>query len=510
MWLAAIFLPHRADILEYVRRVSTGIHGTLPVARSPLAGVLGIFGSVREAWLSHHAPVVGTLGLFFALRTVTSRRRFRARVADGSALFALAFVAVWIYYAFLSYKAPRYYVIVGPALVACAAYQLAAWFRMDTFPRKRPSGRAWVGAGLIAYSLAVVALDVLRQALSVFALAERTRAVDAPSFAVRAIEPLTTFLESDGSLGAALVVAALALAALSVRPRPGWTPRNAAIALVAVGAAIDLGRYADWAAHRKYVIREVQAAIPEVVSADAVIVGPFAALLTQDSGLLAVSWIDPLAGDAAIVRLRPTHRVEDERSATLGFDETLPAPVASATPLVTWPFRTPNVRRVTLSRIDGTEPTAFEQAVERMNDGEWQAALDVWRDAGVGGGAQADALEPVREWERAQVLRLGEVPVAAFGGVARRQRLRRGIGIDRRGPGEVLGRVRERPREAQREGDENADRREPTQRRHAVIAPSRLARHGRDRSDSRRSARTMPRAPNRAIGARSRRRACGR
>jgi tetratricopeptide (TPR) repeat protein len=262
---------------------------------------------------------------------------------------------------------------------------------MDRFP-KPTVRRAWFADGLVAFALAVIALDVVRHGLSRLALTERTGSIDGPSGLVATIEPMTALLESSGALVLAAVVAGVSLFVRIPRAARLLEPRRMVLLIVAASILLDVGRYAHWATHRKYSIVEIQRAIPTIVSEDAVLVGPFAAILTQDSPLAAISWIDPIAADDALERLRPTHRVEDERSDALGFDESLPASIAAATSLVTWPFRTPNVRSITLSRVGGATPTAFENAVEAMNRGEWSTALTLLREQEATHGPTPDGL----------------------------------------------------------------------------------------------------------------------
>ncbi|NNE44393.1 MAG: hypothetical protein HKN12_09300, partial [Gemmatimonadetes bacterium] len=214
LWLIAVYLPFRSEILEYVGRESVGIHGALPVTRSLWHGILGLFTSVRQAWVFHQTPVIGLLGLAFALRTVTRRELWRERLQNGTALFALWFLGVWVYYALLSYKAPRYYVVIGVPLVACAAAQISAWFRAGTITLERPTLRRLVPEFLVAFPIGMVAVELVRQLSAAVRVMERTRAAGGRTMLYDALAPVDRALVgTDGHLLWALGVAAGVLVA---------------------------------------------------------------------------------------------------------------------------------------------------------------------------------------------------------------------------------------------------------------------------------------------------------
>ena len=117
-WLATIFLPHRADVLGHVSRQTTELHGSFPIVTSLREGLGEIYNTVRRAWLFYRIPICGAVGGFFAIWTALNPAARRRALEDGSAIFAFWFLGMWIYFSALPYKAPRYFVLVVPPLVA--------------------------------------------------------------------------------------------------------------------------------------------------------------------------------------------------------------------------------------------------------------------------------------------------------------------------------------------------------------------------------------------------------
>ena len=107
-WLFGIFLPHRADIVAHVARQSTGLHGELPMTKSLAEGIGELYNSVRRSWMFYRIPFTGTLGGLFLTWAALNGRARRASVVDGSAVWVLTWWSLWLYYAALPYKAPRY------------------------------------------------------------------------------------------------------------------------------------------------------------------------------------------------------------------------------------------------------------------------------------------------------------------------------------------------------------------------------------------------------------------
>jgi tetratricopeptide (TPR) repeat protein len=398
IWVVALFLPQRQEIVAYVQHVATGMQGPPPLLHSPLAALFDLFRSIHSAWVFHQAPVLGILGAGFAVWTLSSRETLRTRVEDGSAIFAFWFLGMWVYYALLSYQAPRYYVVVALPLVACAAAQLSAWLegRWSGFRRPR-SLREMATAAIILYMVGFMIVDALRHALSNVMLYERTRTPGAPSrlFSALGVVAKRISTPEQALLWALPVAAILGLAALvwarwtrvaRTRASSRIGGRRLAIAALVFAVVLDGVRFADWGAHRKYAIEEIKSAIPSIIAADSVVLGSFAALVTQGSRIAAFTYLDPASREDVLAGRGVTHVLMDDRHDPASLTARAPDLESRLEVIHSWPVRTRNTRTLRLYRLRdevrpagerGNQPTLFERAAREVNRREWRRALEL-------------------------------------------------------------------------------------------------------------------------------------
>jgi len=377
-WAVLVLRPFRAEIVEQLR-LSSELYGTAPLLDSPLAALAEPWHAIQRSWLFVRMPVLGALGVAFALGTLVHPELRRERVQRGTALFALWFACAWIYHALLPYQAPRYYLPAAVALVACAACQLEELARGVGLPRRRPRGPALVAAwaaGLLGVGVAIVvtfahAAWALRDLVTPTALGPALRApLDA---VLAALNPFSAVL----GIGA---VVAVALAAVAVRvwrspPSPNAGPRVAARLLpLALGLqAVQLGW---WATHRTYALEDAKRSLDAVVGEDAVLFGEMAPALVQDGTRVGIPWF---GAPATALPAQVTH------VATLGepeqAGELAPALRTGLVLVRRWPLRSHAQRFVGVARVpnDAYRETPFEQAVDALAAGRAGEALELVR-----------------------------------------------------------------------------------------------------------------------------------
>jgi tetratricopeptide (TPR) repeat protein len=155
--------------------------------------------------------------------------------------------------------------------------------------------------------------------------------------------------------------------------------RKVALAALATLLLFNLGLFTRWATNRKYVIEEIKHSLPQLIGEDSVIFGPFAALMTQDAGMRAVSYLDPLRPEDVFTLYGVTHQLMDIRSEGMGLREDLPVIEAETENICGWAFRSRYVPGLELRRFTGSsnQRTAFERGAALLNQGEWaQARLE--------------------------------------------------------------------------------------------------------------------------------------
>jgi hypothetical protein len=319
-------------------------------------------------------PVLAAVAAWFAIATVSRRDTLRRRLDDGSALFALWLLGALAAYSLLPYQAPRYFVPLAFALVACAAAQLA-----EMLSRPEPPPRlAAVPRFVFLVFLGFAALDVARHLER--RLGMNPGGSEPHSVLGDALEPLGAHV----AWGA--VIAALLFAADLVRRRigaAGPSRRQVAATLVAAILVVDLAQWARWSSDRTWTIEQAKESVAAIVGPDAVLAGGYAPLLTIGSGRLAVPQFGGWKEAPALSELGVTHVLllgDDDRR---HFEKRFPAAAGRLARIQRWPMRGIWVTGVELHRLPpdvgnpAYAPTEFERAADAFQAKEWDAALDL-------------------------------------------------------------------------------------------------------------------------------------
>jgi tetratricopeptide (TPR) repeat protein len=409
-WLFAFFLPQRAIILEHVARQSTGIHGPLPFAISLGDGFGEIFNTVRRSWLFYRLPVEAILGGLFAFWTLGNGPARRARLADGTAVWAFWFISMWLYYSALPYKGPRYYVLVAPALIACAAAQIDRMLEAPSF-RLRPP-RSWdehVPLIVWLYSLFFGAIDSVKHYASIlleWAMVPPPRISQGLyDTTVRFFARIDTFYQNLAwALALATAGYLLVLWSPEIARRFPGGPREIShrtlhrLGVAAIGIAIVVGgaQWTTWAANRTTFIEEIQRALPSLIAEDAVVLGPLAPLLTQGTRLQALPYFGRPGERGLLEKYRVTHvavcgpgDAKELRSRYPSLDGKLQ--MVQAWPLTTLFASTLEIQRVP-AQVDGVpihdyRPTIFEEAATACEEERWADAIAAFQRLRAAGGA---------------------------------------------------------------------------------------------------------------------------
>jgi tetratricopeptide (TPR) repeat protein len=379
-WALLVLRPFQAEVLDQLRG-SAVISGEPQALRSPLDALAEPLRAIQRSWLFVRMPVLGVLGAVFALGTLAHPQLRRERMERGTAIFALWFVAAWMYHALLPYQAPRHFLPAAVALVAGAACQLEELGRGAGFPRRPPRGPLLLAAWCIGLLGAGIAI-----ALSVGHAAWALRDLVTPSASSPALRELLGDLA--GALNpfpAVLAVGATAAAGLALLAARAWrapaldTRRaaRAARALLALALASEAAQLAWWATHRTYALEDAKRSLDAVVGESAVLFGPIAPALVQDGRRVGVPHF------ASRVEALPP---EVTHVATLGDPSSSPefaAELRAGMVLVgRWPLRSHRERFVGVARVPNAAyvPAPFERALDAVSAGRPRDALDLLAD----------------------------------------------------------------------------------------------------------------------------------
>jgi hypothetical protein len=404
-WVLVVFLPNRSELLTYVGRESTGAHGPVPFTLDPVSPLAGVFHNVRAAWLFHHAPVAGTVGALAALWILLHGPARRRALGDGAALFAFWFLAAWSYHALLPYRAPRYFVVLAPPLLACAAVTLDRMLGSRRLAVGRLAPRPLFAAAPCAFFAAFVLVDLFRHYAYLLLLRRDIVGGQTTAFVdllIRATGGLTELGTHVRAATAVFALAALAYAASTVFPRRSpfsVDVRRLAVVLLAAGALFDVGRFAAWATHRKYATEAVAGALPRIVGDGAVVLGSFAPLVTLGTPIVPVSLIGPLPTGDVLADRGVTHLLLSEPADHAQLSDRYPDLDQRTVSVETWAMGTRFVRTLELRRLREPRgagaayvPTPFERAADAMAEGRWQDALTRLEEHAASRGETAEVL----------------------------------------------------------------------------------------------------------------------
>jgi tetratricopeptide (TPR) repeat protein len=413
-WLFALFLPHRAEIAAHVAQQSTGLHGAPPLLRSLAEGAGEFFNTVRRSWVFYRMPIAGSVGGLFAMWVVLNPRARDARTRDGSAIFALWLASQWIYYALLPYKAPRYFVLLVPALCGAAAAGLELAVRAGG-ARLRPPQTAGEHAPLALwiYAFLFTSIDAIKHYASMVLewLTQPPSRISEGAYGalVDFFAHLDTFRQGlfwSAVAGIVLYVGVLwhpEILRLLRRSATlsGAALRRGAAVLVFLEAAAGLGSWAWLAGHRTYSLEDVKAAFPTMVRDEAVILGAFAPALTQDSPHRSLPYFGPPGERGLLERYGVTHVFVCGEGDRKAMEERYPGLLDSTAVVQVWPLRTLFASTVELRRLPPAwngvpihryAPTVYERAAEAAAAGRWEEALRLFGEFRAGGGKETPDL----------------------------------------------------------------------------------------------------------------------
>lgn len=408
IWMATIFLPHRAEIVGHVARQSTGMHGPLPFAISIADGFGEIYNTLRRSWVFYRMPVESIFGTLFAFWTLGNAKARRERLEDGTALFAFWTVSFWIYLSLLPYKGPRYYVLLAPALIGAAAAQIDRLFDAGAF-RFRPPTRLdeHVPILLWLYTLFFGAIDAVKHYVSIvleWALVPPAKISE--TFYNRIVAAFSRVDTFNQNLAWAAVLLATAYLVVLWHPemlrraRGNLTEFSSAslrrLGVFAVGVAVLVGggQYAMWATHRSTFLDEVKRSLPFLIGPDAVVLGPFAPLLTQDTKLRALPYFGPPGERGLLEKFGITHVFVGGSGDVKEIEARYPELMDRLIRVQSWPLMTMFTSSIDLFRVPSTvdgvtihdyHPTLFEEGAEAAEGERWAEALEKFgriREAG--------------------------------------------------------------------------------------------------------------------------------
>jgi hypothetical protein len=394
-WAALILIPHGADVVGHVERQSTG-HGTLPFAASVQVGLSEFFNTLRRSWMFYRIPVCGALGGLFAVWSLGNGEARRRRLADGSAIYAFWLLGMWTYFSLLLYKAPRYYVLLGPPLVAGTAVLLAGLHGAGDW-RLRPP-RRWdehlpLFVWLYAFCFGLIDSVKLwiKSFLEYLYVSPAKLTVGMANAMIEIVKRIDTFLANlvrAACLAIALYLLVLwnpeILGRFGKRAVPG--ARLAGLGRWALAAAVAFGafQYAWWAGHRSAFVEAAKSSLPHLIGEDAVVLGPMAPLLTQDSGHRALPYFGPPNDPGLLERYGVTHVVLCGQGDAEVLRSRFPGLLEASTIVQIWPVNTLFASTLEIRRLPAEwegrtlhryRETLLEQASDLALGGDWTGVL---------------------------------------------------------------------------------------------------------------------------------------
>jgi len=396
LWAAVILIPHGGEVTGHVERQSTG-HGTLPLAASIEVGLSEFFNTLRRSWMFYRIPICGAFGGFFALWSLGNAEARRRCVADGTVIYAFWLLGMWTYFSLLLYKAPRYYVLLGPPLVAGTAVLLAKLHDAKDWKLRPP--RRWdehVPLFLWLYAFCFGLIDSVKLWIKSFLeylyVSPAKLTVGVANAAIEIVKRIDTFVQN--LVWAACLAIVLYLFLL-------WNPeilgrfRRRAISgaglarlgrtALLVAVAFGVFQYAWWAGHRSAYVEAAKSSLPHLIGPDAVVLGPMAPLLTQNSGHRTLPYFGPPNDPELLARYGVTHVVLCGQGDAEVFRSRFPGLLEETTIVQIWPVNTLFASTLEIRRIpeewEGRpihryRETAMEQAADLALLGDWEGVLE--------------------------------------------------------------------------------------------------------------------------------------
>lgn len=302
VWLLAVFLPHRAEYLQYVLRHSfespAGHPGTIP------GYLFNTFTVGFRSQLLPRAAFAGGLGFLLLPGLGISRR-------DGFRYLLAWFVFGLLMLGYMNYRPPRYEIVILPPLIAAAGTGLARLIEQGTFlPASRTGRLRRLGWSLWLWPLATWLLARTGGFWGLFRPESETAALGI-------------------GLGTALLLAAVSLGAtrllragLTVRPPVGRLALAGLFLLLSF--RLDLAQFSRWHHNRTHDMVRYSRQLDAVLPDRAVLAGSWAPALLMESKKRALCLTDWANLDDPVGRHGMTHLVSHEENDILLLEPTYP------------------------------------------------------------------------------------------------------------------------------------------------------------------------------------------
>jgi len=294
LWLVVVFLPHRADYLQYVLH-----HSLASPAGHPDGLVAYLLNTFTVGFWTGLMPRLSWVALigFVTLPVMAVGRR------PALHYLGLWFALALLMLGYMNYRPDRYELVLLPALIAGFAVVLARIVETGVLiPRLRMTV---VKAGLYALWLWILVTQ----------LAFHTKGFwGALSHQSDTALLLTTLAIAAAASALGYAVVRITRNGLGIRPLAARAV--IAVALLVLAVRLDLAQYSRWYGARTHAMVKSAVDLDSALPADAVLVGNWAPALLVGSRHRAVPITDWANSDDPVRRFNPTHLVSVEN----GFD----------------------------------------------------------------------------------------------------------------------------------------------------------------------------------------------
>jgi tetratricopeptide (TPR) repeat protein len=162
-----------------------------------------------------------------------------------------------------------------------------------------------------------------------------------------------------------------------------------------VSLSFALFQYGWWATHRTRFIEDIKGSVPHIVGANAVVLGPLAPLLMQDTPIRSLPYYGPPGEKGLIEKYGVTHVVVVGAGDAKQLEDRYPTLMDQLQIVQAWPMRTLFSSTLEIYRVPPTvdgvpvhsyQPTTFERASEAVDQGRWQDAINTFAELRAEGG----------------------------------------------------------------------------------------------------------------------------
>jgi tetratricopeptide (TPR) repeat protein len=149
-------------------------------------------------------------------------------------------------------------------------------------------------------------------------------------------------------------------------------------------------QYGWWAAHRTTFIEDIKRSIPHIIAANAVVFGPLAPLLTQDTRIRSLPYYGPPEQSDLLQKYKVTHIVVCGSGDAKELESRFPQIMDRLQIVQAWPLKTLFSSTLEIYRVPSTlddvpiheyHPTLFEEGAEAADHERWQEALEIFSRA---------------------------------------------------------------------------------------------------------------------------------